>query len=390
LSEVTEVTSSWTTVEQLVRVLHKRWDRGIYLKQYLGGEPWEPLALAVKGPGARELLGRLDDVRRWLVRFSRDAKHFVVEYEVVKGRHLGTNRIPTRVRVESFAQLCQILGTSSDVRTVDSLIVSAPELREWVVAHPMVALQNADVWEQAVEVVRWMVSHDLSRLYLRQIDVAGVDTKFVERHHRLLDQLLTVVLPPGRINPNAGGFSERFGFLDKPAYVRFRVLDPGTFDLPFSEMTVRIEELAEIEPSAASVFIVENEITYLAFPPVPKALVMFGSGFALTELGDLPWMHGKELVYWGDIDTHGFDILNRLRARFPAVRSILMDRSTLLSHKSQWVTEPLPTSRALPHLTPEETALYRDLVEETQGPSLRLEQERVRFSLVDAALAPWL
>jgi hypothetical protein len=137
------------------------------------------------------------------------------------------------------------------------------------------------------------------------------------------------------------------------------------------------------------VFVVENEVTYLAFPPVPNALVVFGSGFALTGLADLPWLHHKELVYWGDVDTHGFDILNRLRSRFDSVRSILMDRHTLLAHPQQWVTEPNPTARPLAHLTTEEASLYRDLVEGTYGDSVRLEQERIRFSIIEETLEPW-
>ena len=39
-----------------------------------------------------------------------------------------------------------------------------------------------------------------------------------------------------------------------------------------------------------------------------------------------------DLVYWGDLDTHGFAILNRLRECFPHARSMLMDRATLLAH----------------------------------------------------------
>ncbi len=38
------------------------------------------------------------------------------------------------------------------------------------------------------------------------------------------------------------------------------------------------------------------------------------------------------------------------------------------------------------HLEPEELALYRDLVEGMYGYSLRLEQERVRFSVLAEAL----
>ena len=73
-------------------------------------------------------------------------------------------------------------------------------------------------------------------------------------------------------------------------------------------------------------------------------------------------------MYWGDLDTHGFAILNRLRQRFPRARSILMDRDTLLAHQSQWVTEPTPTRAALDRLTPAEQELYADLVDGTFGP----------------------
>jgi hypothetical protein len=103
------VRTNWTTVEQLVGLLRKRWESGLYLKQHLAGEPWRSVSLTVKGPRAGELLDRLDEVRRWLDRFVRGAGRFVVEYEGVKGRHLGANHIPARVRVESFAQLCEIL-----------------------------------------------------------------------------------------------------------------------------------------------------------------------------------------------------------------------------------------------------------------------------------------
>ncbi|WP_086857067.1 Wadjet anti-phage system protein JetD domain-containing protein [Amycolatopsis lexingtonensis] len=50
-------------------------------------------------------------------------------------------------------------------------------------------------------------------------------------------------------------------------------------------------------------------------------------------------MGGKNLVYWGDIDTHGFAILNRVRRSFECTGSMLMDRATLLAHEGQWVGE---------------------------------------------------
>ncbi|WP_426514804.1 Wadjet anti-phage system protein JetD domain-containing protein [Dactylosporangium sp. McL0621] len=112
---------------------------------------------------------------------------------------------------------------------------------------------------------------------------------------------------------------------------------------------------------------------------------MFGGGYALSTLQPLRWLT-EQLIYWGDIDTHGFAILSRLRQLFPATRSMLMDRATLLAHQTQWVREPAPASAHLPALDDPEADLYRELVEDVLGPSIRLEQERIRFSTVRAAM----
>lgn len=387
------VTPAWTGADQLVATLRRRWDAGVYLKAYAAGEPWQTVTLPVKGPGAADLLERLDAARSWLARFKRDARHFCVEHREVRSRNLGTNLVPARVTVPSFEQLCLILGTASDVQVLDALLARTrsvmPALVGWVVTHPTVALQNAAVWEQMLATVTWIEGHDTTRVYLRQMDVEGVDTKFVERHHKLLDHLLTVVLPAERIDQmvTPPTFTRKFRFLDKPTYTRFRTPDSGPAG--YTEMTVRTDELARRDPGISTVFVVENEVTYLAFRTVPDAIVVFGSGFALGGVTTLPWLADKEVAYWGDIDTHGFEILDRLRSRLPSVRSILMDHQTLLKHRAQWVSEPAPTNRSLTNLTVDEHALYRNLVEGTFGPSLRLEQERVRFALLHDALLTW-
>jgi hypothetical protein len=80
-------------------------------------------------------------------------------------------------------------------------------------------------------------------------------------------------------------------------------------------------------------------------------------------------------------------ILNRLRDHLPHARSTLMDRDTLLRHRDHWATEPSPTAVALDRLTTAEAALYADLTSNTYGRSVRLEQERVRFSAINKAVA---
>jgi hypothetical protein len=116
-------------------------------------------------------------------------------------------------------------------------------------------------------------------------------------------------------------------------------------------------------------------------------MVIFGAGYAVPVLEPLGWLAGGDVVYWGDIDTHGFAILNRLRRRFPHARSMLMDRATLMAHRDHWTTEPSPTTAVLDRLDPSESALYAELISDAHASSVRLEQERISFSAVEKAIA---
>jgi hypothetical protein len=134
--------------------------------------------------------------------------------------------------------------------------------------------------------------------------------------------------------------------------------------------------------------VVENEITYLAFPLPDHAMVIWGGGYAVPVLEPLGWLRDLEVIYWGDIDTHGFAILDRLRGLFPHVRSMLMDRATLTAHRSQWVVEPVPSDAVLAHLDEVESALYRDLAAGAFGVAVRLEQERISFAAIGRCGTP--
>jgi hypothetical protein len=260
----------------------------------------------------------------------------------------------------------------------------------WIERRPLKALGLAVVWDRLLRTVGWIEANQRSGMYLRQVDVPGVDTKFIEAHRAVLAELLDLVLDPGRVCAEAGSFEERYGFARKPGYVRFRAgswprpgLGPGFgpgLGLGFSEMTVRALEFMAAPPGVRRVFVVENEVTYLAFPVPSDALVIFGGGYAVSVLAPLAWLRSVEVVYWGDIDTHGFVILSRLRELFPHVESMLMDSATLLAHRSQWVTEPVLARDEADRLTPDEVAVYRELG------GVRLEQERISFAVLEAAL----
>ncbi len=146
-------------------------------------------------------------------------------------------------------------------------------------------------------------------------------------------------------------------------------------------------EFARLRLPVEQVFITENTVNGLSFPDVPGGLVIFGLGYSLERLGEVPWLASSRLHYWGDLDTHGFAMLDRLRSAFPRARSLLMDRETLLRHEALWGEEPEQHPGGLGRLTGDEAELFRELQLNRWGRRVRLEQERIAYSWLERALA---
>jgi hypothetical protein len=383
----------WTRQADVVALLRKRWDSGSYLTAMATGQ-WQPIEVPLHGPTATQLAQNFGEVQDWAHAWSlADPDVLRLEQRTIGGRIAGANRIPARVRIDGFQQLCRLLGTTRQARRYEELLSdtgqAAPELVEWVVGHPMRALKHEGEWRNILATYSWLGDEGNAGRYIRQIAVPGVDTKFIEQRKGLLADLLDT--RPNSVNsgPAAprGDFAARYGFRGKPEYVRFRHLDASARTAGFTELTVRTEELQSAPSGVAAVYVVENEITYLALPSARNALAILGSGYRVGGMVEhLPWLSETDLVYSGDIDTHGFAILNALRKRFPHARSVLMDRPTLLAHREQWVTEPAPTRARLDRLTADERELYQALLDGDFGPSVRLEQERIQFPYIERAM----
>jgi hypothetical protein len=112
-----------------------------------------------------------------------------------------------------------------------------------------------------------------------------------------------------------------------------------------------------------------------------------GRGYAIELLASCEWLKQKTVRYWGDIDTHGFAILDRLRSALPSVASLLMDSETLLSHRRLWVQEERQYEKTLMHLTDEERDVFEALLSGQFGERVRLEQERISVGALETVLA---
>jgi hypothetical protein len=383
----------WSAPEELVAQVRRLWERGAMLQASAPGEPLFPRQLRLRRPSARDLGGRFEEVRRWIANLQRGSElhGYRLELEEVAHRQLGRNLIPSRVWVETEADALRMIGKAQAAqrfRVLRSRVLEAfPALDAWFSRSPMRALELEPDWDGLVAVLRWFQEHPTPGLYRRQLEIAGVDTKFIEAHRHVLAELLALILPAERIHagPEAT-FDQRFGLREKPALVRFRLLDESQLIQGFSDLTVPVRELAQLDPAVETVIITENEVNGLALPPRQRSLVIFGQGYAVERLQELRWLASRRLLYWGDIDTHGFAMLDRFRAHFAHTESLLMDRATLLAHRPMWVIEPEPSTESLLRLDAAERSLFRELLDAKHGERVRLEQERIGFRWVRECL----
>jgi len=387
---------SWTTASDLRAQVQRWWDRGDLLRATVSNAISWPRRLSLKVPSAADLSDCFEAVRDW-VRAIADTPQVRIEWREWNHRVQGAQRLPATVWIDTLPDALAFVGKARQAHRFKGLwqqtAPAQPALLPWMSRRPLQALDLVDRWERLLAVVAWLQAHPRPGVYLRQVDVPGVDSKFIEAHRAVLTELLDMVLLPEAIEPSANSasqFARRFGFLNKPVRIRFRPLDPAALSLPgcagLPDVTLDAASFADLALPVERVFITENETNFLAFPQVTQAIVVFGAGYGWEALARAAWLHRCRLHYWGDIDTHGFAILDQLRSNFPHAASLLMDRETLLAHRSHWGEEPEPARHDLSRLTNDEQAVYDDLRFDRIQPRLRLEQERVGFGWLSAQL----
>lgn len=386
---------TWTSTQDIKTQLSRRWERGDLLREWIRKESIFPLRLTLKGPTAAEIGQRFEEIREWIAALNQSPQ-IRIERRDVKHRVLGTQSIPVAVLIDNVENAIDLLGKQRETESFKQLLTLAAvkhsPLIAWMEKSPLRAVSLSDEWARLLMVADWMQANPRPNVYLRHAGIAGVHSKFIEGHLGVLGEWFDLLLPQEAIDTNHIGtrnFAARYGFLDKPNQIRFRVLDAGLGLLPGTDLpdvTLDGESFAKLRAPIRHVFIIENEVTFLAFPPVANSIVIFGAGYGFRELGMAVWIAQCSVHYWGDIDTHGFAILDQLRDYFGHAKSLLMDRSTLMAHELLWGTEESQIVRDLPRLTIAETSLYNDLRDNRIARGLRLEQEHIGVEWLKTAL----
>jgi hypothetical protein len=409
----------WTTLAELRSLSLKAWGSGSLLRELLEPSGAYPRRRPLKRPTAAGLRSDYAAAKAWAGELFAGAGHFTLETAEVGRTTIGSNLLPTAAVFATAQDELAFVGKSKDAarfrELAEELSALDPAFRTWALRRPLQLLELGGNALTAARVALWLKDNPEPGVYVRRLSMAGVHTKFIENHRKVIDELVAelrtdaspltdtgddeplIDMPaaPGSLlglaaaRTSAARFAARHGFLHPPELVRFRMLDP---DVPLlgdaRDLTVTAEAFGTLNLPVKTVIITENLVNFLALPERPGALAIYGGGYGFSSLQDAGWLLGCEILYWGDLDTHGFRILDQLRALHPHVVSVLMDEATLLAHRDAWGREPSPSRAMLSRLTAEESALYEALGSDAYGSSVRLEQELIRWDWALERLLP--
>ncbi len=363
-------------------------------REWLTGDPgvvqW-PLEVTLGVPTEQVALRQVDGVRAWVGAWQHWHANShpaagTVSWCERRWKTLGVQRLPEKLSLASPEDVALWVGESARWGRARSrhqaLATRWPAVAQRLSRYFDVLADYSDAdFRRLEEMLDWINRNPESNLYPRQIPLAGADSKWLDSRKGIIADLIATLRgdPTGERD-----FFSRCGLREQPSLIRMRILDPALRARlgGLGDVSAPCEEISRMDIRPTHVFIVENLQTGLAFDELPAAIVIMRMGYAVDVLGKLPWLQQAHCIYWGDIDTHGFAILNRARAYIPGLQTVLMNESTLMTHRDLWVEEKVQhSSTELPLLTQTEQELYRSIKENDWGRHVRLEQERIRWDV---------
>jgi hypothetical protein len=359
----------------------------------------EAQAIALGTLTQNEAAADPESVRAWAAAWSgweSSRQTGAVTWETRQWPRLGTQRLPASLVISSLEDIAKLAEQADRWQRAAARHQLLSKVCIWLSGRPVpqrlfdaLADYNDVDFERLLSLMRWLSEHPASGLQLRQLPVVGLDTKWVEQRRGLIIDALQC-RPSAPAGDQAGrDLHTLLGLAKQPTRMRMRLLGD---DLRrevggLCDIEAPVDELAAMPIAPRLAFVVENLENGLAMPAIPGAVALMKLGHAVNLLRRLPWLDTARIVVWGDVDTHGFAILDRVRSAFAQTESILMDRETLLSHRHLWVEEPQPyNGPPLEQLAGSERQVFDGLVDGTWGVRVRLEQERLPWPLVKGTL----
>ncbi|MGO8928271.1 MAG: Wadjet anti-phage system protein JetD domain-containing protein [Limisphaerales bacterium] len=361
----------------------------VFLRSLVTGESIFPLRVRFGRPTTTD---EFEELKRAVTDLAAGNFGYTIEWEEKDTRRWGRQKLPEQVRFDTEEQFVAALGKEHEVDTFRKNLaltrLRLPQLDGWLASHVKWVTDFGAVWDGMLAVAEYFLQQPRPGLYVRELPIQ-VHTKFIGENRAVLSSMLTELLPESA-RAEADTFDERFGLKSCEPLIRFRTLDAGLLTklgLSHEEMGLPLSIFRKLPAAGVGVVITENLMNFETLPKIEGALAIFGGGNAAELLITVDWLLDCSVLYWGDIDEHGFHILSRLRHKFPGIQSIMMDAETLkefqgLAGKGEHAGRP-PTNLTAPE---------NDACAEIARKNLRIEQEKIphayALKVLAKALAP--
>lgn len=349
-----------------------------YLRNVAVGTTFQPIEIPCDKKASdtiAEYQKEYNDIRS----LSKEVKGYgySIEWKTIKNRILGTQDFPSKIKFETAEDFERFLQKVKEVdvfrKNVALIKGRFPKLQCWIEKYPLKVIDNSEYWSDILKVLDYFSKNPQPQLYIRELPIE-VHTKFIEQHKALIGELLDIVIKE-YINTNEKEFEKRYNLRYDEPTVRMRLLDRTLAKKLFyglDDITIPISLFLKLQIPISKVYIVENKVNFLTFPLIPNSIVIWGKGYGVASIKESELLKSTELIYWGDLDAQGFEILSQFRSYFGQVKSLLMDKATFDNYFEKECGTPGKINVKL-NLTTEEEELYQYI----KVNNYRLEQEKI-------------
>lgn len=359
-------------------------------KQWLTGNTEWPLKLSLGLPTEKQAFDYFNEVQQWQSLWSNWSGEGETQWVERHWSKLGKQKLPEKIIFNDPTQVTRCIGEEQEwikvTKRYEILFNKWPNLKTISPKYFKVLNEYEEQdFVRLFTVLEWLTTHPNSNLYIRQLPINDVHTKWLLSRKAVIADFIKSIT-----NNDINEFYQITGLRKEPTLIRIRILDEESRKQVngIGDLSISLEYLKTLILPIKRVYIVENLQTGLAFNEMTESMVIMGLGYSVDVLQEVKLLHDIAIYYWGDIDTDGFAILNRLRKYFPQTQSILMDEATLLEHENLWgKDEKSKGKKDLPFLTEEEKKLYDDLCTDRWKQKLRLEQEHISWEYALQRLA---
>ena len=365
--------------DQALREVEKKFFK--HHKSWLSEEPAWVLEISLGDLTQDDVLRDTNLVQQWISAWQQWPGPAELTWRDRRWKNVGSQMLPHKLRFAAPHLVAEAVGQgdrwSRAKQRAELLSIQWPTLNDKLGAYFDVLADYDDIdFERLKQSVIWFSENRDSKLYARQIPISGLDSKWLECRSYVIANLVSTISN----GEDALDSFSTLGLRRLPDLGRVRILDPELRSAVggLKDLMAPVTELQSLSISPQRIYIIENLQTFLSFEDLPSSVAIMGMGFSVQRLLNSPWIKHSNCFYWGDIDTHGYAILDLARQIIPDLKSVLMDRTTLLRFKDLWSREEKQyVPNQLPSLTASEFEVFKELKNQSWGTNVRLEQERI-------------